>query len=90
MTARQTLQTRERAATRFGAEPVGQDLPAMARPWLLARLARWRARREEGHSWPTTLVLGRWRWTRDNWRNRTYYLLAAAWIGLIFVPFPND
>jgi hypothetical protein len=62
--------------------------------WLalgsLARLARWRARREEGHSRPATLVLGRWRWTRDHWRNRTYYLLAAFWTGLIFVPFPND
>jgi hypothetical protein len=62
--------------------------------WLalgsLARLARWRARREEGHRWPATLVLGRWRWARAHWRDRTYYLLAGVWTGLIFVPFPND
>jgi hypothetical protein len=62
--------------------------------WLalgsLVRLARFRARREEGHRWPTTLVLGRWRWARAHWRDRTYYLLAAAWTALILVPLPND
>jgi hypothetical protein len=58
--------------------------------WSLARLARWRARREEGHSWPVTLVLGRWQWGRAHWRDRTYYALAAVWVGLLFVPFPND
>ena len=85
----------------IGASPIVERIRAWRGPIILgarrllalgslARLARWRARREEGHSWPTTLVLGRWRWTRDNWRNRTYYLLAALWTGLIFVPFPND
>jgi hypothetical protein len=66
-----------------------------AQRWLafgsLARLARFRARREEGHTWPTTLVLGRWQWARAHWRDRTYYLFAAAWAILIFLPFvPND
>jgi hypothetical protein len=56
----------------------------------LARLARWRGRREEGHGWPATLTLGGWRWARDHWRNRTYYLLAAVWTACIFIPFPND
>jgi hypothetical protein len=58
--------------------------------WSLARLARWRARREEGHAWPTTILLSRWRWVRAHWRDRSYYLLIVVWIGLIFVPFPND
>jgi hypothetical protein len=57
---------------------------------LLARLARFRARREEGHGWPGTLVLGRWRWARAHWRDRTCYLFALFWTGLIFVPLPND
>lgn len=65
-----------------------------ARRWFalgsLARLARWQARREEGHSWPVTLALGRWRWAKAHWRARTYYLLAVGWAVLIFVPFPND
>ena len=65
-----------------------------AQRWLalgsLARLARWRARREEGHGWPGTFALGRWRWAKAYWRARTYYLLVVTWTGLIFVPFPND
>lgn len=62
--------------------------------WLalgsLARLARFRARREEGHVWPATLLLGRWGWIKAHWCDRTYYLLVAIWVGLIFIPIPND
>jgi hypothetical protein len=57
--------------------------------WSLARLARWRARREEGRNWPKTLALGPWRWARAHLRDRTYYVLAVVWAGLIFVPFPS-
>jgi len=71
-----------------------ESVASRARRWLafwsLARLARWRARREEGHSWPTTILLGRWRWVRAHWRDHSYYLLIVVWVGLIFVPFPND
>jgi hypothetical protein len=58
--------------------------------WSLARLARWRARREEGRNWPKTLALGPWRGATAHMRDRTYYALAVVWIGLIFVPFPSD
>jgi hypothetical protein len=34
-------------------------------------------------------VLGRWRWIRTHWRDRTYYLLVVLWTALIFVPFPE-
>jgi hypothetical protein len=37
-----------------------------------------------------TLVLGRGRWAKAHWRDRTYFLIGALWAGLIFVPFPND
>ncbi len=35
-------------------------------------------------------MLGRWRWARAHWRDRTYYLLVAAWTALILLPLPND
>jgi hypothetical protein len=35
------------------------------------------------------IVLGRWRWFKAHWRDRTYYLLGGLWVGLIFVPFPD-
>jgi hypothetical protein len=61
--------------------------------WLalgsLARLARFRARREQGRSWPATLVLGRWQWLRARWRDFTYTLFIALGALLIFVPIPN-
>jgi hypothetical protein len=64
-----------------------------AQGWLalgsLARLARFQARREEGHGWPATLVLGRWRWIRARWRGYTYYVLGVLGIVLILVPIPN-
>lgn len=75
-------------------DPGRPSVAEVAQRWIalcsLARLARWQARREEGHGWLVTLLLGRWRWTRAHWRDRTYYLISAFWLGLIFVPFPND
>jgi hypothetical protein len=77
-----------------GAEASTELQAIRAKRWLalgsLARLARWSARREEGHNWPVTLAFGRWRWAKTNWRTRAYYLLAIAWTVLIFLPFPND
>ena len=55
----------------------------------LARLARFRARREQGHSWPTTLVLGPWQWVRARWRDFTYASFIALGALLILLPIPN-
>ncbi len=34
-----------------------------------------------------TLVVSRLRWGRAHWRDRTYYLIVAVWVALIFLPF---
>jgi hypothetical protein len=75
--------------TSGGGTRVAETLERRLALGSLARLARLRARREEGHRWPAMLVLGRWRWFKTHWRDRTYYLLGGFWVGLIFVPFPD-
>lgn len=77
-----------------GDAEAGRLAPRVQR-WLalgsLARLARWRARREEGRNWPVTIVLGRWRWIRAHGRDYTYIALGVFWFVLAFLPWiPND
>lgn len=77
-----------------GDEADESGIPRVQR-WLalgsLARLARFRARREEGRSWPAAVTLRPRLWSKAHWRDHAYYLLAAVWAVLVFLPWiPND
>lgn len=55
----------------------------------LARLARYHARREEGFGRLRALAIGPWRLLKAYWRDQSYYLIAALWAALIFLPLPS-
>ncbi len=55
----------------------------------LARLARFRARREQGYGWPSSLVLGRWRWLQTRWRALMYLWISGLGTILILLPMPD-